>query len=75
MCRPKQEDKKPTKKIKCNMCHKTFTTELDDMGIPYKRRCSKCSKNLRINGNQKYRDAFVSSTGGTGARRKSESNG
>ena len=47
------EEKHNHKLVKCNMpdCNRIFKTEVDNMGVPYKRRCPKCGNVLRNRGN------------------------
>lgn len=36
---------KKEKEIKCLKCKRLFKTEVDSLGIPYKKICSNCKKN------------------------------
>lgn len=37
-------NKKNRKQVKCLKCKKKFITEIDSLGIPYKKICNLCKK-------------------------------
>jgi hypothetical protein len=42
-----KENNIKTRKQECLKCHKTFDTELDKQGIPFKKICPSCTENNR----------------------------